>query len=176
MDSVRASIGSALADRYSIEHELGSGAMALVFLAHDVKHDRWVAIKVLKPDVASAIGAQRFRREIEVVAGLTHPHILPLHDSGEASGLLYYVMPFIGESLRDRLAREVRLPIPDATRICREIADALGFAHRHGVAHRDVKPANILLSGAGTVERGPHAEGARPRWPGPPGALVPPQA
>lgn len=146
MDSVRASIGLALADRYSIERELGSGAMALVFLANDQKHDRWVAIKVLKPEVASAIGAERFHREIDVVAGLTHPHILPLHDSGEASGLFYYVMPFIGESLRDRLAREVRLPIPAATRICREIADALGFAHRHGVTHRDVKPANILLS------------------------------
>ena len=147
MDSVRASIGPALADRYSIEQELGSGAMALVFLAHDLKHDRWVAIKVLKPDVASAIGGDRFHREIEVVARLTHPHILPLYDSGQAAGLLYFVMPHVeGESLRERLTREDRVPIAEATRIGREIADALDFAHEHGVVHRDVKPGNIMLS------------------------------
>ncbi len=147
MDSVRASIGPALADRYSIERELGSGAMALVFLARDLKHDRQVAIKVLKPELANAIGADRFHREIEVVAGLSHPHILPLHDSGEAAGLLYFVMPYVkGESLRQRLMRERRLPIPDALRITREMADALGYAHRHGVIHRDVKPGNILLA------------------------------
>ena len=147
MDSVRASISPALAERYSIERELGSGAMALVFLAHDLKHDRWVAIKVLKPDVATAIGSDRFHREIEVVGGLTHPHILPLYDSGEAGGLLYFVMPHVeGESLRDRLTREKRVPMAESTRIAREVSDALGFAHGHGVVHRDVKPANIMLS------------------------------
>jgi len=147
VDSVRASIGPALAERYSIEHELGSGAMALVFLAHDIKHDRWVAIKVLKPDVATAIGAERFHREIEVVAGLTHPHILPLYDSGEAAGLLYFVMPYVeGESLRERLQVDGSLSVSEATRIAREMADALEFAHRHGIVHRDVKPANIMLS------------------------------
>ena len=147
MDNVRAAIGPALADRYSIERELGSGAMALVFLAHDLKHDRWVAIKVLNPDVANAVGSDRFHREIEVVAGLTHPHILPLYDSGEAAGLLYFVMPHVeGESLRDWLTREGRVPTPEATRVAREMADALAFAHGHGVVHRDVKPANIMLS------------------------------
>ena len=147
MDSVRASIGPALADRYSIEHEVGSGAMALVFLAHDLKHDRWVAIKVLKPDLASAIGAERFHREIEVVAGLTHPHILSLHDSGEVAGLLYFVMPYVeDESVREHLQRDKRLPVPEATRIARETADALDHAHKHGVVHRDVKPANIMIS------------------------------
>jgi len=144
---VLASIRPALADRYSIERELGSGAMALVFLAHDLKHDRRVAIKVLKPDVASAIGGERFHREIEVVAGLTHPHILPLYDSGEAAGLLYFVMPHIeGESLRSRLDRDQTVPVGEATRIAREMADALEFAHQHGVVHRDVKPGNVMLS------------------------------
>ncbi len=147
METVRASIAPALAARYDIDRELGAGAMAEVFLAHDLKHDRMVAIKVLKPELASAIGADRFQREIEVVAGLTHPHVLPLHDSGEVAGLLYYVMPYIeGGSLRGRLEREGRLPVPDAIRITREMADALGFAHRRGVIHRDVKPGNILLT------------------------------
>jgi len=147
VDSVRVSIDAALADRYAIEHELGSGAMALVFLAHDLKHDRWVAIKVLKPDIATAIGADRFHREIEVVARLTHPHILSLHDSGEAAGLLYFVMPYVeGESVREQLQRDKHLSVPEATRIAREMADALEYAHLHGVVHRDVKPANIMLS------------------------------
>ncbi len=147
MVDLEATIRSSLDGRYVIESELGTGAMAVVFLAHDLKHDRSVAIKVLKPELASAIGGDRFQREIEVVAGLTHPHILPLYDSGEAAGLLYFVMPYIeGESLRGRLKREGRLPIRDAIRITREIADALGFAHRHGIIHRDVKPGNILLT------------------------------
>lgn len=137
---------SAIAERYSIERELGQGGMAWVYLAHDTKHRRPVAIKVLRPELGEAIGADRFMREIEIAARLTHPHILPLHDSGEAAGLLYYVMPFIeGESLRDRLQREVQLPLDDALKITREIADALAYAHACGVVHRDVKPENILL-------------------------------
>ena len=146
MVDIEATLRSSLAG-YAIESEIGTGAMAVVFLAHDLKHDRKVAIKVLRPELTSAIGVDRFHREIEVVAGLTHPHILPLHDSGDVEGFLYYVMPYItGGSLRDRLARDGRLPIPDAIRITREIADALGFAHRRGVIHRDVKPGNILLA------------------------------
>lgn len=121
--------------------------MATVFLAHDLKHHRSVAIKVLRPEVAAALGADRFLREIEIAARLTHPHILPLHDSGEAAGSLYYVMPYIGgESLRERLDRETRLPLEDTLRVGREVADALAHAHRHDVVHRDVKPENILLA------------------------------
>ena len=135
-----------LADRYRIERELGSGGMATVYLAHDVRHDRKVALKVLKPDLAAVIGAGRFLAEIRTTANLQHPHILPLHDSGEAEGTVFYVMPFIdGESLRDRLTREKQLPIADATRIATAVADALQYAHVHGVIHRDIKPENILL-------------------------------
>ncbi len=137
---------SAVADRYTIERELGHGGMAWVYLGQDLKHRRPVAIKVLRPELGEAIGVDRFMREIEIAAGLTHPHILPLHDSGEAGGLLFYVMPFIeGESLRDRLEREIQLPLDDALEITREIADALAYAHSCGVVHRDVKPENILL-------------------------------
>jgi Tol biopolymer transport system component/tRNA A-37 threonylcarbamoyl transferase component Bud32 len=135
-----------LADRYRIEHELGQGGMATVYLAEDLKHDRKVAIKVLRPDLAAVIGAERFLREIKTIANLQHPHILGLIDSGEMNGTAYYVMPFVeGESLRDRLTREKQLPIPDALRIATEVAGALDYAHRHGIIHRDIKPENILL-------------------------------
>jgi tetratricopeptide (TPR) repeat protein len=121
--------------------------MAVVYLADDLKHHRQVAIKVLKPELAASVGAERFLREIEIAAQLTHPHILPLHDSGEADGFLYYVMPYVdGESLRGRLTREGPLPIPDAVRILRDVADALAHAHAHGVVHRDIKPDNVMLS------------------------------
>ena len=137
-----------LAGRYRFERELGRGGTAVVFLAHDVKHDRKVALKVLLPQVALAIGAERFQREIAIAARLTHPHILTLHDSGEADGLLYYVMPFLqGESVRDWLGRKQQLPVAEAVRIGAEVASALDYAHRRGVVHRDIKPENILLEG-----------------------------
>ncbi|HVF38437.1 MAG TPA: serine/threonine-protein kinase, partial [Gemmatimonadaceae bacterium] len=138
----------ALRDRYVVERELGRGGMATVYLAHDMKHQRAVAIKVLKEELGAVLGAERFLREITVTAQLHHPHILPLYDSGDADGRLFYVMPFVaGESLRDRLRREPnnRLPVADAVRIASQVADALDFAHRHAVIHRDVKPENILL-------------------------------
>ena len=139
-------LATALADRYTIERELGAGGMATVFLARDIRHDRRVAIKVLRPDVAQRTGAERFLREIRTTANLQHPHIVPLFDSGEAEGSVYYVMPFIeGETLRDRLEREGQLPVREAVRIACEVADALDYAHRHGVVHRDVKPENVLL-------------------------------
>jgi serine/threonine-protein kinase len=139
-------VTSALSDRYRIERTLGRGGMATVFLAEDLKHHRRVAIKVLDPEVAAAIGPERFLREIETVARLSHPHILPLHDSGEAAGLLFYAMPYVeGESLRDRLARARQLPLEEALRLTREIASALEHAHHHGVVHRDIKPENVLL-------------------------------
>jgi serine/threonine-protein kinase len=146
MTGTSSGLASALADRYAIERELGSGGMATVYLAKDLKHRRQVAIKVLKPELAAALGAERFLREIEVTAGLTHPHILPLHDSGEADGFLYYVMPYVtGESLRARLERETQLSVDDALRITQQVASALEFAHHQGVVHRDIKPENILL-------------------------------
>src|SRR5256712_8817809 len=122
--------------------------MATVFLAEDLKHHRSVAIKVLHAEVTAALGAERFLREIEIAARLQHPHILPLYDSGAATGFLYYVMPYVeGESLRDRLTREKQLPQEDALRIATEVAGALAYAHSHGVVHRDIKPENIMLSG-----------------------------
>ena len=137
---------SALGDRYRIERELGQGGMATVYLAEDLKHDRKVAIKVLRPELAAALGAERFLAEIRTTAKLQHPHILPLLDSGDADGLLYYVMPLAqGESLHDRLAREKQLPIDETIRIIQQVASGLDFAHRHGVIHRDIKPDNILL-------------------------------
>ena len=139
-------VTAALADRYRLERELGAGGMATVYLAQDLKHDRKVAIKVLRPELAAVIGAERFLSEIKTTANLQHPHILPLHDSGAADSFLYYVMPFVeGESLRDRLNRLKQLPIADAVRIASEVAGALDYAHRHNVIHRDIKPENILL-------------------------------
>ncbi len=141
-------LSQALADRYRIERELGQGGMATVYLAHDVRHDRKVALKVLRPELAAILGAERFLAEIKTTANLQHPHILSLFDSGEAGGQVFYVMPYVeGESLRDRLAREHQLPVEEAVRIAREIADALHYAHGHGVIHRDIKPENILLHG-----------------------------
>ena len=138
---------AALSDRYRVEHLLGSGGMATVYLAHDLKHDRPVAIKVLRPELAAALGPERFLREIQIAARLNHPHILALHDSGEIEGLLYYVMPYVeGESLQDRIAREKQLPVADAIRLTREVASALAYAHGLGFIHRDIKPGNILIS------------------------------
>jgi TolB-like protein/tRNA A-37 threonylcarbamoyl transferase component Bud32 len=140
-------LASAIGDRYQIERELGRGGMASVYLATDSKHGRRVAIKVLDPELASAIGPQRFLQEIQIAARLTHPNILPLHDSGEADGLLYYVMPYIeGESLRDRLDREQHLSLDEALGIVRSVASALSYAHQQGVVHRDIKPENIMLT------------------------------
>jgi len=136
----------ALADRYAIEREIGAGGMATVYLAQDLKHDRRVALKVLKPELAAVLGADRFIQEIKTTANLQHPHILPLFDSGEADSFLYYVMPFIdGETLRDKLDRETQLGIDEAVRITSDVADALDYAHRNNVIHRDIKPENILM-------------------------------
>jgi eukaryotic-like serine/threonine-protein kinase len=146
MTEITQRLSTALVDRYTIERELGAGGMATVYLAEDLKHKRKVAIKVLRPELAAVIGAERFLKEIEVTANLQHAHILPLYDSGEADTLLYYVMPFVeGESLRDRLDREKQLAVRDAVQLAAEVADALHYAHERGVVHRDIKPENILL-------------------------------
>jgi dienelactone hydrolase len=148
MSDVVTRLNASLPGRYQVEGELGSGGMALVYRAHDVRHGRQVAVKVLRPEIAAALGASRFLREIGIEAQLSHPHILPLHDSGDADGLLFYVMPLVeGESLRDRLDRDGALPIPDVVRVLRDIADALAYAHGHGVVHRDIKPDNVMLAG-----------------------------
>jgi eukaryotic-like serine/threonine-protein kinase len=146
MVDAMAAFSAALSGQYRIERELGSGGMATVYLAEDVKHHRRVAIKVLHPELSALLGSERFLKEIELTANLQHPHILPLFDSGSVGGLLYYVMPYVdGETLRGRLERERQLPIADAVRIATEVADALGYAHKQGVVHRDIKPENILL-------------------------------
>jgi serine/threonine-protein kinase len=146
MTSITEALKVALGDRYVIQEEVGAGGMATVYVAHDVKHDRKVALKVLRPELAAVIGAERFLNEIKVTANLQHPHILPLHDSGEAESFLYYVMPFVeGDTLRDKLDREKQLGIDDAVEIARGVASALDYAHRQGVIHRDIKPENILI-------------------------------
>jgi TolB-like protein/tetratricopeptide (TPR) repeat protein len=152
MSELQIRLRAALAGRYAIERELGRGGMATVYLAHDLKHHRLVALKVLRLDLAAALGPGRFLREIEIAARLAHPHILPLHDSGEAGGFLYYVMPYVeGASLRTRLMREGQLPLDQALEIAREVADALSYAHSHDVVHRDIKPENILFEGGHAV-------------------------
>ena len=146
-----ARVNAALVGRYRIEREIGQGGMATVYLADDLKHRRPVALKVLHAELGSA-GSERFLREIEITAHLQHPHILPLIDSGDADGLLFYVMPFVdGLSLRGRLLREHQLPLGNALRILREVSDALADAHSHGVVHRDIKPDNVLLRGQHAV-------------------------
>ena len=146
MTDAAARLATALADRYVIERELGAGGMATVYLAHDVRHDRKVALKMLRPELSAILGGERFLAEIKTTANLQHPHILSLFDSGETDGLVFYVMPYVeGESLRERLTREKQLPVEEAVRIATEVASALDYAHRHGVVHRDIKPENILL-------------------------------
>ena len=148
MPDIADNLAAALADRYRVERELGRGGMATVYLAHDLRHDRPVALKVLRPELAASLGPERFLREVRIAARLQHPHILPVHDSGEAAGRLWYTMPYVeGESLRQRLARDGQLSIDQAMRIATQVLSALGYAHAHGVVHRDIKPENILLDG-----------------------------
>ena len=150
--SPHARLADAISDRYTILREVGVGGMATVFLAEDLKHGRKVALKVLKPELAASLGADRFPREIKTVAQFNHPHILSLYDSGEVQGFLFYVMPFVeGESLRERLDREKQLPFSDVIRITHEVADALAYSHARGVVHRDIKPGNVMLSGRHAV-------------------------
>ena len=176
MPAIPEGLVSALADHYRLERELGAGGMATVYLAEDLKHHRQVAIKVLRPDLAASLGAERFLREVSIAARLSHPHILGLHDSGEANGYLYYVMPYVeGISLRQKLAREGELPIPEAVRILRDVVDAMAYAHAQGVVHRDIKPENVMLTGrhalvmdfgvAKAVAEGRSPEGDGPRDP-----------
>jgi serine/threonine-protein kinase len=146
MTDIPSRLATALSDRYRIERELGAGGMATVYLAEDLKHERRVALKVLRPELAAVIGAERFLAEIKTTANLQHPHILPLFDSGEADSFLYYVMPYIeGETLRQRIERDGQLGVEEAVHIARDVADALDYAHRKDIIHRDIKPENILL-------------------------------
>ncbi|HJS48463.1 MAG TPA: serine/threonine-protein kinase, partial [Gemmatimonadales bacterium] len=148
MAELRQRLAARISDRYAIGRELGRGGMAIVFLARDLRHGRDVALKVLRPEVGESLGADRFLREIRIVAGLTHPHLLPLHDSGEADGLFWFVMPYVrGESLRQRLLREGPLGVDEAVRIAGDVAAGLAHAHAAGIIHRDIKPENILLEG-----------------------------
>jgi serine/threonine-protein kinase len=148
MDALQRALGAGI----RIERELGGGGMSRVFLATDLSLDRQVVIKVLSTDLSAGLSADRFRREIQLVAKLQHPHVVPIISAGDAEGALYYVMPFLsGESLRARLSREGPLKVPEVVRIAREVLDALAFAHSHGVIHRDIKPENILISGGHAV-------------------------
>ena len=150
-----AGLSAALTGRYTVDRELGSGGTAIVYLVHDLKHGRKVALKVLRAEVASILGSERFLREIRTAASLQHPHIVALHDSGEANGFLYYVMPYVeGESLRDLLTRELQLPLDLALRFTLEVAEALSYAHHKGLIHRDIKPENILISRSETGDSG----------------------
>ena len=152
MDDPLSRLSAALADRYTIEGRAGQGGMATVYRATDLKHHRLVAIKVLRAELAATVGSDRFLREIELSAQLQHPHIVPVYDSGNADGVLYYVMPFVeGESLRDRLNRDQKLSFEEAVRLTGEVASALAYAHGHGIVHRDIKPENIMLSGGHAV-------------------------
>jgi eukaryotic-like serine/threonine-protein kinase len=161
MNSTADRLAAALADRYRIERELGAGGMATVYLAHDLKHDRRVALKVLKPELAAVLGADRFVIEIRTTAALQHPHILPLFDSGEADGFLFYVMPFIdGETLRTKLDRETQLGVDESVKMAMSIADALDYAHRHGVIHRDISRRTSCCTRAG-----PWWRTSASRWP-----------
>ena len=145
-------LNAALEGRYAIERELGEGGMATVYLADDLRHERKVALKVLKPELAAVVGAERFLAEIKVTANLQHPHILPLFDSGEVDSFLFYVMPYVeGETLRDRIDREKQLPVDEAVALASKVAGALQHAHEHSVIHRDIKPGNILLQGGEPV-------------------------
>ncbi|HET7469718.1 MAG TPA: serine/threonine-protein kinase, partial [Gemmatimonadales bacterium] len=147
MTASDSAFAQALKDRYLIERELGRGGMAVVYLSRDLRHRRYVALKQLIPELATAVGVERFEREIHLAASLQHPHILTVHDSGEATGTLWYTMPYVeGESLRERLRRETRLGIDEAVSLAREVAEALDCAHAAGIVHRDIKPGNILLS------------------------------
>jgi serine/threonine protein kinase len=151
-DDLREAIATSVAGRYRVERELGRGGMATVYLVHDLRHDRPLALKVLHPQLSVFLGRERFAREIAVASRLTHPNILPLHDSGEAGGLLFYLMPYVeGETLRDRLVHEHPLPLEEALRIARDIAAALAYAHDHNVVHRDIKPSNILLQAGAAI-------------------------
>ena len=157
-----ARLNAALEGRYAIERELGEGGMATVYLADDLKHNRKVALKVLKPELAAVVGAERFLAEIETTANLTHPHILPLHDSGEADSFLFYVMPYLeGETLRNRIDREHQLPVDEAVALASKVAGALQHAHEHGVIHRDIKPDRppIVVPPTVLVQRPPEAWG-----------------
>ena len=146
--ALQQALAEALRDRYVLEREIAQGGMAMVYLGREVGREERVAVKVMHPEVATIIGAERFRREIEIVRGMSHPGIVPLTDFGTAAGLLFYVMPYIdGKSVYERVQREGRFPVHDAVRITHEIAEALGHAHARGVLHRDVKPENILLAG-----------------------------
>ena len=145
-----ARLNAALEGRYRIDRELGEGGMATVYLADDLRHERKVAVKVLKPELAAVVGADRFLAEIKTTANLQHPHILPLFDSGEADSFLFYVMPYVeGESIRELITKEKQLGVKDALSITRKVSDALDYAHEHGVVHRDIKPGNVLLSERG---------------------------